>query len=300
MQKMARPINQNPKSARLGQPRLQRVMPSMGGMSGPSNSSYVPQTGGGLVYNPQQPSPSSPAPNPGQPINVPGVGNTPNPTENPYKIGGYDPFSMFKGIYDQATAGSTTALNTASNRLRERVDAATAGNVDAVRNQNLSRGFGASGINDAGMARERAQGMNAYAQGLSGLEQDFEGKRLQGLGIANQAAGGIQGGMQGYNQLLFNLLGQNIDADTRKRIAELVAQTQNIGGSLDLADSLGGSGGGGGGGSSYGGGVNVGYGPHGAPGPMPSGGSGFQQGGPFSQAAMDFFNRYGYMPPGMT
>jgi hypothetical protein len=191
-------------------------------------------------------------------------------SENPFVMGGYNPFDMMQQIYKQGMGGgSTTAMNTAANRLRERVDAATRGNVQSAQAANLSRGFGVSGINDAAVRNQQAAGMNAYAQGLSDLEQGFEDRRLQGLNIAANSAKGMADSMGGYFDILGRLQAESMgnasdwkitgaNNASREKIAELQAQAGMVSDSMDLIDSdnmmPGGSGDVSGGGASSGGG----------------------------------------------
>lgn len=127
-------------------------------------------------------------------------GQTPSNLAYQYQAG--PAAGMFQDVFNRATQGSTQSFDKAANRLRERTDAATAGMADQARNRNLGRGFGNSGLNDADQFRVGQAGANAYAQGLVGLESEFEGYRLQGLNTAVGAASGAQTGELGRNQLM--------------------------------------------------------------------------------------------------
>jgi hypothetical protein len=99
---------------------------------------------------------------------------------------------MFGDLYKKNTEGSTQNFNRAANRMRERLDAAGAGNADTITNRNLGRGFGASGAQGNDLVANNEATQNAYGQGLVGLESEFEKNRLQGL---QQALGAAQGTM---------------------------------------------------------------------------------------------------------
>jgi FtsZ-binding cell division protein ZapB len=127
---------------------------------------------------------------------------------------------MFENVFNQATQGSTASFNTAANRLRERIDSSTAGYKNQATSRNLSRGFGNSGMNNADNFRVEAQGQNAYAQGLNELSLGFEDKRLQGLGLANQAASGVNQNRQFVDQQLMNLINSREGRTSNESIAE--------------------------------------------------------------------------------
>lgn len=245
-------INKNPKSDRYGKRQHgwdpaaydpTRTAQNPGGASAPTTGGPMTappaSTGGGVTTVPGAP--------------AGGGGGTsftlPTTTQNPFQMGGFDPMKMLQNVYNQASGGgSTTAYNTAANRLRERIDSSTAGNVMTAQNRNLSRGFGVSGINDAAVRNQQAMGQNAYAQGLSDLELGFEDRRLQGLNIAGGAANNMLSGMGGFQELLAQLQGQamgnanditlaNMDADLKKKLAEMMQQGQNWQAALDLINS---------------------------------------------------------------
>lgn len=95
---------------------------------------------------------------------------------------------MLQDVFNRATEGSIQNFNRAANRLRERTDASTAGALADATQRNLGRGFGTSGAQDAAIYRTQAAGQDAYAQGLVGLESEFEKNRLAGLNIAGDVA----------------------------------------------------------------------------------------------------------------
>lgn len=110
---------------------------------------------------------------------------------NPYQYQMGPAQSMYENLFNQATQGTTNEFNNAANRLRERIDASTAGASDRAKGQALSRGFGSSGINDKAQYQVQAAGQNAYAQGLSDLEGQYGQLRQQGLNTALGATSGI-------------------------------------------------------------------------------------------------------------
>ena len=202
--------------ARLGRGKkkkkksLQEVVGGGGEVSIPPGE--VPE--GGMPTNP---TPRTGAPQPGE-MNFgdgsyAGFGNLPNMFASQGN-------GMFENVYNQATKGNESAYNTAANRLRERIDSSTAGYGQQAASRNLSRGFGNSGMNDADQFRVTAQGQNAYAQGLNELNLGFEDKRLQGLGIANQAASGVNQNRQFVDQQLMNLINSREGRASNESIAE--------------------------------------------------------------------------------
>lgn len=132
---------------------------------------------------------------------------------------------MYRDIFNRATGGTINSFDRAANRLRERLDSASAGQRSEVAGRNLSRGFGASGLNDMDLQKLDDSYLGNYAQGLSELENMFEGQRLQGLGIANQAAAGTAGEQQfGFSGLLQQALA-NAQNATQAGIAGLNARS---------------------------------------------------------------------------
>ena len=121
-------------------------------------------------------------------------------------IPAYNPqpaMQMYQDIFNRATTGSINSFDTAANRLRERLSSAAQGQREAASSANLSRGFGASGINDRAISRVNEAELGSYAQGLSDLANQFETQRLSGLGIANQSTQGVAGEQQfGYGSIL--------------------------------------------------------------------------------------------------
>lgn len=172
---------------------------------------YQPRTGGPLNYQP----------------GGMGGGQMPDYTRN-----------MLDQIFKSSTEGSLQSFNTASNRLRERLGSEAEGFSQDALSHNLGRGFGASGANDADQFRIRQGQMDAYAQGLGNLESQFEDRRLQGLGIANQAAGisgdwdrsymQDQGQTNRQNSMNTWQGGQNSqDRSARMRLEEMSQKGQN-------------------------------------------------------------------------
>lgn len=195
-----------------------------GGYSGGGNNySMLPSAGGGSSSNGggTVSIPSGEMPGQGGPMNMPRPTGPGGGMQGGYP-GGFAGYDQYPGgaagggsrdIYDLATGGTINQFNTAANRLRERVDSATRGNVSAAQNRNLSRGFGASGINDAAVSRENAAGLNAYSQGLSSLADSFEKNRLQGLNVALGAAGLDTQNRQFMDSQLWNILNNRENRD---------------------------------------------------------------------------------------
>ena len=119
---------------------------------------------------------------------------------------------MFQGIANQSSQ-SVASLNNAANRLRERTSGMMQGMMNGAKQSALSRGLGNSGMLGRDMRAAQGSAMNAYAQGMVGLEDKFEGWRQQGLQTALGAAQGIQGDVEnrrGLSQLdLSQLRGQS-------------------------------------------------------------------------------------------
>lgn len=158
------------------------------------------------------------------------TGSTPFPEFN-YKSGGEE--AKFDDIYQKATGGTINAYNTAANRLRERIDSATAANRNAGISRNLGRGFGNSGRTDADIFRANQGGTDAYAQGLNELSNMFESLRQSGLGIGLNAAKGQQDSTFKKNDLGFQdlserrALGNSNDQFIDKLIADLTNSREN-------------------------------------------------------------------------
>lgn len=188
------------------------------GMGPTPNGTY--QSGGAVAPGSGSTSPSSGATMPGtggvEPVSggsnpsTPGAGsaggiggNFPGLNPSMFSQGGN---TNFQNVYDQATGGTINAYNTAANRLRERVDSSTQAASDTARNRNLARGMGNSGKNDSDQFKIQQGGQQNYAQGLGDLENMFEQNRLQGLGIANQAAGGMSQNNNFMDRTLYDLM----------------------------------------------------------------------------------------------
>jgi hypothetical protein len=115
-------------------------------------------------------------------------------------------------IYDQATGGTLSQFDTAANRLRERLDASTEGQLDAAKNRNIGRGFGQSGMQSSDAYKIGAGAQNAYAQGLNDLSGQFEAFRQKGL---ETGLGATRAGME--DEQSRNALGQ-LDASQIRNI----------------------------------------------------------------------------------
>ncbi len=142
--------------------------------------------------------------------------------------------NMQQDIFNRATGGTINSYNTAANRLRERLDASAAGQMGSARNSMLSRGFGASGLNDAQQRQIAGQNQNAYAMGLSDLEDNFETQRQKGLetglGAANSAVnlGQLLAGLQNNReQRTFTGDQAASDRDLQRYLAQFGQQNQN-------------------------------------------------------------------------
>lgn len=174
----------------------------------------------------------------GGPLSRSGIFGFQAPTVN---VGAYNPepaMGMYKDIFDRATTGSINSFDTAANRLRERLDSASVGQYDTARNANLSRGFGASGINDKSMNDVGNNFMFNYSQGLNDLSNQFETQRLTGLGIGNQSAQGVAGEQQfGFSKLLEQALA-NAQNKTSVGISKMNNQTAMSGQNNSLIEML--------------------------------------------------------------
>lgn len=127
---------------------------------------------------------------------------------------------LFKSIMDQVSNDSnTTHFNNAANRMRERLDSASAGNAQKLISKNLSRGFANSGLTDSGLQRNALDTQNSYAQGLSGLEDSFEKNRLTGLNIAREAASGATSNSNFIDKTLYDFLNSVNLQNTQRAIA---------------------------------------------------------------------------------
>jgi hypothetical protein len=125
---------------------------------------------------------------------------------------------MFTQLFQEGSSGgSLAALNNASNRLRERVSGAEAGQLEQVRGRNIGRGFASSGINEAQEAGVLGGSQQALTQGLSDLQLGFEDRRLQGLQTALGAAGGLSGAGTAFDKSLIDRLGIETGAATTRR-----------------------------------------------------------------------------------
>lgn len=151
----------------------------------------------------------------------------------------------FNDLYQRNTEGSIQSFNRASNRLRERLDAAGAGAAQNLTGNYLSRGF-VGGNLQGGLQDLEAQKLGAYGQGLVGLESEFEKNRLQGLDQALGAAQGISGDYMGaQDRALKQWLEQfrgGIDMDIakmgNKTQLDLGKISNNSRGLQDLLDNL--------------------------------------------------------------
>lgn len=130
-----------------------------------------------------------------------GSGNFQSPQLNPYNFQPGTDAARLNDVFNQSTGGTINAYNTAANRLRERLDSATQGNVRATQNRYLGRGIGNSGLANADVYRQQAAGQNAYGQGLSDLSNQFESQRQQGLQTALGAANSLRQGSTDYNAI---------------------------------------------------------------------------------------------------
>jgi hypothetical protein len=104
-------------------------------------------------------------------------------------------------VYDGATGGTINQFNKAANRLRERLDSSAQGAQQQATSRNLGRGMGNSGAQEADSFRINQASQNAYASGLSDLENNFENQRQQGLQTALGAASQNRMGNEARNQL---------------------------------------------------------------------------------------------------
>lgn len=95
--------------------------------------------------------------------------------------------AMLNQVFDQGLNGSIASFDTAANRLRERTDMYANTQREGLINENLGRGF--QGSMRQGLSDINRDAQYTYGQGLGQLEDLFEGRRLEGLGIANNAAG---------------------------------------------------------------------------------------------------------------
>lgn len=118
-----------------------------------------------------------------------------------------------------AGEGVINSFNTAANRLRERIDASTRGDIDSATRFNLGRGFGNSGLQDRAVRSAQASGKFAYSQGLSDLANKFEDQRLRGVDMDRQNA-------NFQDQTLFNLLNNREGRQSDWDIASMNARNQ--------------------------------------------------------------------------
>lgn len=124
-----------------------------------------------------------------------------------------------------AAAGVMTSFNTAANRLRERIDSSTQGDINAATRFNLGRGFGNSGLQNRAVQQAQASGRYAYGQGLSDMSSKFEDQRMRGVESDRQNA-------NFQDQTLYNMINNregrqsdwniaNLDADTKTKLAKM-------------------------------------------------------------------------------
>ena len=95
---------------------------------------------------------------------------------------------QLNNLYQSATQGTLQSYDTAANRLRERLNASGKASMEGLKQRGLSSGLGATGMLSNQMMQQDLNNQFAYGQGLSQLADQFEGRRLQGLGIAKDAA----------------------------------------------------------------------------------------------------------------
>lgn len=194
-----------------------------GGLGGSGSGSAGGSTGDGSGSG------GVPTTQPGSPgQSGPGLpGNWYNPTPGSATPTGPNPdiSQMFKDIFQQSTQGSAQAQNNAANRLRERVTAAEQGQMDQTRQRFASEG-GFNGSVNTALQDVQANSQGAYSQGLSDLEQGFEGQRLQGLNTALGATNSLQGGDEFARNLFQNLLQSREAIASNEKIGKMNNNTQ--------------------------------------------------------------------------
>lgn len=139
----------------------------------------------------------------GGPLGAPGTdfGKGPGFGQNPFTG---DASEYLKQLYKANTEGFLASYDTAANRLRERLDAAAAGQSSAAASNSASRGLGFSGIQDNAQRNIENNMMREYAQGLNQLSMGFEDRRLAGLDNAFNAANALLGQGQFGDKLKFD------------------------------------------------------------------------------------------------
>lgn len=193
-----------------------------------TNPNFPGLTDGGLTTSSGQ-NPTNTNVNNSGPGSGPGSGSNPNQYSTSFLPGGENS-NFLTNIYNQATANQDQ-FNTAANRLRERLDATTQAGVESAQNRNLALGRGNSGLTDRDVFRVQSAGQNAYAQGLNDLSNQFEERRLQGLGIGLGAANSIQGNANFLdkinNELLQSREGNQNQLNIESMRSELAKYLQN-------------------------------------------------------------------------
>lgn len=122
--------------------------------------------------------------------------------------GSYNPGNGYKGdtswmknVFDQATSGTLNSYNNSANRLRERLDSSSQGQMKSLTDSNIGRGFGNSGVQERAVYNTNAANQDAYANGLNQLSTQFEQMRQQGLQTALGAGKGIADNELGWGKL---------------------------------------------------------------------------------------------------
>ena len=109
--------------------------------------------------------------------------------------------SMFQTAANNAMP-SVQSLDTAAARVRSRLSGQNKANTQSIANQ-----FGGSknvgGYNQS-MAQNNAARQNAYAQGLTDLQQDFWNKQQTGAGILGNIGAAMTGAQNTANQIASN------------------------------------------------------------------------------------------------
>lgn len=203
---------------------LQRA--NLGAPPGPTSMPSAPMNGGAAIPSGEMPANSgAAAPTPGSPQPA-APGGSFQGFPNMYSMASSGAGGNLQDLFSQAMGGSINSFNTAANRLRERLDTSARGDLQKAQAMNLSRGFGVSGGQDVAQYRNMAAKNNAYAQGLSGLANDFEKNRLQGLGIAGDVARTDVGNRNFMDQTLYNLLNNREQRGSDYTLAQMGNNTQ--------------------------------------------------------------------------
>lgn len=187
--------------------------------------SKVPAWGGTPNLGPGIPSNPLPPDFEGGLPGIPSGGSGGPYTGAPGGSGPYGLPSLFSQGLPNAQQGVINSYNTAANRLRERIDSASAAETDQAQRFNLGRGFGNSGAQTAAARDAAASGKFAYGQGLSDLANRFEDQRMKGVESDRTNANFM-------DQTLFNLINSregrgsdwniaNLNADTQKQLASM-------------------------------------------------------------------------------